>query len=122
MPTIRPPSPELNRIRSVTGPKGFKEAVPRLSEAKSFSEAFVACLRSLIAELRNKPNKSIKILKLANGERQEDIQRNVYTFALDDTDKINDGSRVQVHFKSRKYSGQIIRITNITPFRKRSIS
>ena len=115
MPTIRPPSPELNRIRPISGSKGFREAVPGLSEAKSFSEAFVACLRSLIAELRSKPNRFITRLKLVNGERQEDIQQNVYTFVLDDNDKINEGSRVQVHFKATKYSGQIIQITNITP-------
>ena len=115
MPAIRPPSPDLNRIRPLTGKQGISEQVPGLSEAKSFSEAFVACLKPLIVEMRDRPKNFIRRLKLVNGERQDDFNPNVYTFVLDENDQILEGSRVQVLLKSTKYSGQIIKISNITP-------
>ena len=85
MSKIRPPSPTLNRIRPISIPTGVTEPVKGLKEAKSYSEAFISCLRSLIFELRVNPKYSDGV-KLANGERQNDFQNNygsTYTFGKD---------------------------------------
>ena len=75
MSKIRPPSPTLNRIRPISISTGVTEPVKGLKEAKSYSEAFIACLRSLISEMRVNPN-YFNSVKLANGERQNDFQNN----------------------------------------------
>ena len=110
MSKIRPPSPTLNRIRPISIPTGVTEPVKGLKEAKSYSEAFIACLRSLISEMRVNPN-YFNSVKLANGERQNNFQNNygsTYTFVLDDSDNVPSGSKVQVRYKGKIYSGSIL--------------
>ena len=117
MSKIRPPSPTLNRIRPISISTGVTEPVKGLKEAKSYSEAFIACLRSLISEMRVNPN-YFNSVKLANGERQNDFQNNygsTYTFVLDDSDNVPGGSKVQVRYKGKVFPGSILRITNVSP-------
>ena len=38
-----------------------------------------------------------------------------YTFVLDDNDNVPGGSKVQVRYKGKIFSGSILRITNVSP-------
>ena len=110
---MRPPSRKLNNLRPTAAPKGSYEAVPGLNDARSFAEAFIACLTALVSEVRSKPGFKQR-LKLLNGERQ-DIHNNVYSFVLNDDDAIFEGSRVQVFINKDKYLGSILNVSNLKP-------
>ena len=110
---MRPPSRKLNNLRPTAAPKGSYEAVPGLNEARSFAEAFIACLTALVSEVRSKPGFKQR-LKLLNGERQ-DIHNNVYSFVLNDDEAVFEGSRVQVFINKDKYLGLILNVSNLKP-------
>lgn len=111
---IRPPSKTLNKIRPTEAPKSANSTVPAgLEAAESYSVAFLSCLNALTEEVKRN-SKFTRRLKLVNGERQ-DIHSGIYTFVLDEDEQIFEGSRVQVHIKSKTYSAAILKVTNLTP-------
>ena len=111
---IRAPAKTLNNLRPATAPKTKNFTVPAgLNEAESYAKAFISCLKFLIDEIRSTSNWTRRV-KLVNGERQDSLS-DVYTFVLDDDDMVFEGSRVRVHMKLRKFSGTILKVTNLTP-------
>lgn len=110
---MRPPSKNLNSVRATSAPQRSYQSVTGLNDAQSYAEAVIACLTSLVAEIRSKPGFKQR-LKLMNGTRQ-DRNNLVYSFIISDDDAVFEGSRVQVVFNKDRYSGQILKISNLSP-------
>jgi len=113
MPIIRPPSERLGNLPQAWTPPLKDDPVEGFSKAGTNAEAYMACLKHMISDIRAKRRFKTRI-KLINGHLV-DFHENTYRFSLDEDETFFEGARVEVFIEKQMIIGSIVSVSTAVP-------